>query len=183
MAWSVSMAVLLIVAALRAATGNLAEVAFYEAIRRAVTPAATWSFTMKDLPPVSEPPAQVPEPPAKPLEPPAQVPEPPAKPLEPPAKFPELPDESSWRARMNAARTALDRDEVLAEAMQGRVNGLTSESIGRDDPAQRAELLKQRGRALAELDRLALQIEKDKLAIAAIEEDARKKGIPPGWIR
>ena len=40
-----------------------------------------------------------------------------------------------------------------------------------------------RSRALAELDRLTLQIEKDKLAIAAIEEDARKKGIPPGWIR
>ena len=45
------------------------------------------------------------------------------------------------------------------------------------------ELLKQRSRALAELDRLTVQIEKDKLTIAAIEEDARKKGIPPGWIR
>ena len=84
---------------------------------------------------------------------------------------------------MTAARNALERDQVLAEAMQGRVNGLTNEMLSRDDPQQREELSRTRSRALAELDRLTLQIEKDKLAIAAIEEDARKKGIPPGWIR
>mgnify|MGYP003353034551 FL=1 len=67
--------------------------------------------------------------------------------------------------------------------MQGRVNSLTNEAFGRDDPAQREALMRQRQRAIDELDRLMKQVAKDKEAIAAIEDDARKKGIPPGWIR
>jgi hypothetical protein len=91
--------------------------------------------------------------------------------------------ESEWRERALAARAALERDEVLHDAMQSRVNALTNDVTSRDDPAQRAELVKQRARALSEFDRLTLQVEKDKLAIAALEEEARKKGVPPGWIR
>lgn len=175
MPWTTPAIVFLIVAVLRGGGGaTLADAARYESIRRALMPPATRSLTMADLPVV--------EPPAKPDEPPTKPAEPPAKLDEPAAKSPE-PSESDWRARMTAARGDLERDDVLAEAMQGRVNSLTSESLSRDDPAERAELLKQRSRALAELDRLTLQITKDKLAIAAIEDDARKKGIPPGWIR
>lgn len=182
MPWSTPAIVFLIVAALRGGGGtSLADVAMRESIRRAFTPAATKSLTMADLPAAAavqeiiEPEAKSPELPAKP-------PEPSAKEAEPSAKLPEL-TESEWRAKMTDARSALERDEVLAEAMQGRVNGLVTQSINMDDPAQRVEIRKQRDRAQAELDRLTLQITKDKLTIAAIEEDARKKGIPPGWIR
>jgi hypothetical protein len=181
MPWTIPAIVFLIVAALRGGGGSLADAAMRESIRRALMPPATKSLTMADLPPA---PAQqeVVEPEAKPTEPRAKESEPPAKPDEPPSKPPEL-TESDWRAKMTAARSALERDEVLAEGMQGRVNGLITQSINMDDPAQRLEVLKQRDRAQAEVDRLTQQIEKDKLEIANIEEDARKKGIPPGWIR
>ncbi len=161
---------------------TLADAARYEAIRRALTPAATKSLTNADLPPEAlrtepELSAKIPE-----LR--AEFPDLRSKAPESSAKFPDLPvSESEWRARMTIARVALERDEVLADGMQSRVNALTSDSISRDDIAQRADLLKQRSRALVELDRLTLQIEKDKLAITAIEDDARKKGIPPGWLR
>ncbi len=182
MSWSTPAILFLIVAALRGGSGlSLADAARYEAIRRAVTPKATRSLTTADLPAVV-PSSRPVEPLAKADDPLARSDEPPAKPNEPASKAPEL-SESDWRDKMTAARVALERDEVLAEAMQGRMNGLTTELTNRDDPAQRAELLKQRARALAELDRLTLQITKDKLAIEAIEDDARKKGIPPGWIR
>jgi hypothetical protein len=174
--------VFLMAAAARGSHGaTLGEAAFFETLRRAITPAATKSLTNADLPAAalrSEPElnAPLPEPPSKPGELIAKVDEP--APKTDPAQ-----SEAEWRARMTNARVALDRDEVLAEGMQSRINALTSDSIGRDDPAQRADLLRQRARAVAELDRLMLDIEKDKLAIAAIEEDARKKGIPPGWLR
>lgn len=182
MGWSYPASILLIVAALRGGTGGtLADAQFYEAIRRAILPASTRSITMADVPAASPRP--------QPVTPVAADPDPAAKAAAAgaegttKAKDDERGTEPEWRARAVTARDALERDEVLFDAVQSRVNALTTDSVNRDDPAQRAEILKQRTRALAELDRLRLQIEKDKLAIAAIEEDARKKGVPPGWIR
>lgn len=173
MPWTLPAVVVLIIAAFRGGGTSLADAALHESVRRALMPASTHSLTMSDIPP-AEPRAQPPEPAASELI--AKLSE------EPPAKSPEL-DEAGWRKKMAAARAVLEQDQVLADAMQTRVNSLTNDSISRDDPAQRAELLKQRDRALAELDRLTKQIEKDKLAITAIEDDARRKNIPPGWIR
>ncbi len=183
MPWTVPVAMLLVVAALRGNTGGtLADAAFFEALRRAIVPPVERSMTMADVPAGALRPAEV-EPPELPdLQtppagfPPAVAPPPPAPPE--PAQL-----EAEWHDKMNTAREALERDQVLADGMQSRVNALTTDSIARDDPAQRADLLKQRARAIVELDHLTLQVEKDKLAIAAIEEEARKKGIPPGWIR
>ena len=180
MPWTTPAIVFLIVAALRGG-GTLADAARYEAIRRAITPPATRSLTMADLP-AADPAAKVPDLPAKPESSPVTAADTPAKADDSALKGTE-PTEAEWRAKMAAARSALERDEVLAEAMQGRVNSLTTESLNRDDPAQREEILRQRSRALAELDRITLQIAADKLAIVSIEDDARKKGIPPGWIR
>jgi hypothetical protein len=184
MAWSFPASILLIIAALRGGTGGtLADAQFYEAIRRAILPASTRSITMADVPAAAPRPQPValvaadPDPTAK------VAVAPPSADANAKAKDDERGTESDWRARAVAARDALERDEVLFEAVQSRVNALTTDSVNRDDPAQRAEIMKQRIRALTELDRLRLQIEKDKLAIAALEEDARKKGIPPGWIR
>jgi hypothetical protein len=40
-----------------------------------------------------------------------------------------------------------------------------------------------RQKALAELERLTTDIDNNKKAIADIEEDARRAGVPAGWIR
>jgi len=92
-------------------------------------------------------------------------------------------DQAYWGNRMKTAREALDRDSTLADAMQTRINTLTTDFVNRDDPAQRAVIGRDRQRALAELDRLKKQIVDDKKAIADLEEDARRAGIPPGWLR
>jgi hypothetical protein len=84
---------------------------------------------------------------------------------------------------MTAAREELRRNESFAEALQSRINALTADFAGRDDPYQRAKIGDDRLKALAELDRVTREIEKAKKNIGDIEEDARTSGVPPGWIR
>jgi len=92
-------------------------------------------------------------------------------------------DQKFWRDRMDAARLALDRDSGYAEAMQTRINALTTDFVNRDDPAQRGIVERDRQRALSELDRLKKQVLDDRKAISDIEEEARRAGVPPGWLR
>jgi hypothetical protein len=84
---------------------------------------------------------------------------------------------------MDQAREDLRRNEAFGEALQTRVNALTTEYVNRDDPSQRAKIGEDRQRALAELDRVAREAEQAKKTIATIEEEARQAGVPPGWIR
>ena len=92
-------------------------------------------------------------------------------------------DEKAWRERMTSAREALERDEVLMDAMQSKINGLQADIVNRDDPAQQNQLRQQLARSLAELDRLKKQVETGKKAVADIQTEARRQGVPPGWIR
>jgi hypothetical protein len=92
-------------------------------------------------------------------------------------------DQKYWHDRMQKAREAADRDQTLADAMQSRINALTTDFVNRDDPAQRAVIARDRDRALAELDRLKKQIVDDRKAITDLEEEARRAGVPPGWLR
>ncbi|MFL6280509.1 MAG: hypothetical protein ACJ731_10390 [Vicinamibacterales bacterium] len=99
------------------------------------------------------------------------------------AKSAEQKDEASWRARITQAREAQRRAEMFAQALQSRINGLTTDVVNRDDPYQRAKLADDRQKALAELQRVTGEIEQAKKDIADIEEEARKAGVPPGWLR
>jgi hypothetical protein len=84
---------------------------------------------------------------------------------------------------MNAARTDLERTRMFAEALQTRINALTTDFVNRDDPAQRAVIEQERNKALAELARLQKDVEAKTKAIADIEDEARRAGVPPGWLR
>jgi hypothetical protein len=92
-------------------------------------------------------------------------------------------DEAAWRQRMTSAREALERSTSFASALQSQINALTVDFINRDDPAQRAQIEQQRVKAVAELERTQREIENNKKAIGAIEEEARKAGVPAGWLR
>jgi hypothetical protein len=92
-------------------------------------------------------------------------------------------DREYWGKRMKELRDHLDRDQTLADALQSRINALTTDFVNRDDPAQRAQIGTDRDKAHAELDRLKKQIVDDKRAIADSEEEARRSGVPPGWLR
>ena len=91
--------------------------------------------------------------------------------------------EAYWRARITAARNALERSRVLGDALQSRLNALATDIVNRDDPAQRAQLERDRQRAIFELDRIKNDIAEQTKAIADVEEEARKAGVPPGWLR
>ena len=91
--------------------------------------------------------------------------------------------ETAWRNRMQGARDSLQRSQMFAEALQSRINGLTTDFVSRDDPAQRAVIETDRQKALAELNRVKNDIVQQTQAIADIQDEARKANIPPGWLR
>jgi hypothetical protein len=92
-------------------------------------------------------------------------------------------DEQYWRKRITAARDALKRNELMAAALQNRVDGLWADFTSRDDPAQRAVVEQQRQEAMAEQQRINTEVERLKKEITDIEEEARRARVPPGWLR
>ena len=92
-------------------------------------------------------------------------------------------DEERWRNRMTEARQALEQAERRAAELQTRVNRLWADFTARDDPAQRAAIEQDRVAALAELE--ATEAEADDLAraITDLRDEARRAGVPPGWLR
>ena len=81
------------------------------------------------------------------------------------------------------ARADLERSKTFADALQSRISALTTDFVNRDDPAQRAVIEQNRLKALAELERVQREIAAQTKAITAIEDEARKSGVPAGWLR
>jgi hypothetical protein len=92
-------------------------------------------------------------------------------------------DQAYWSGRLRALQTQLDRDQSFGEALQSRINALTTDFANRSDPAQRAVVDRDRAKALTELDRLKQAIQNDKKAITDLQEEARRAGVPAGWLR
>ena len=92
-------------------------------------------------------------------------------------------DKDYWSGRMKELRAQLDRDQTYADALQSRINQLTTDFVARDDPAQRGTIARDKQKALDELNRLKQQIVDDKKAISDLEDEAHRAGVPPGWLR
>lgn len=161
-----------------AQTPSLVELAQKEQERKKALKGAAKVYSDKDLPKTGTP-AVVSSVPTAATAAPTPVQE--EKPAE--AKAGDQKDETWWRTRMTQAREAQRRAEMFAEALQSRINGLTTDVVNRDDPYQRAKLNDDRQKALAELQRVSGEIEQSKKDIAEMEEEARKSGVPPGWLR
>ena len=156
---------------------SLGELAAREAQRRQTVKGSSKVLTNEDLPRGTAP---RPAPPADPAAPATE-----AKPDEPPPPKAEDPakDEAWWRQRISQAREELRRNEMFADALQTRINSLTNDFTARDDPFQRAKIAEDRTKALTELERVNADIESTRKKIADIEEEARRAGVPPGWLR
>ena len=174
----------------RARAQSLADVAKKEEERRKSVPAPAKVYTNKDLNPV---PAGSPPPPA-----PAKAGDGAAKDKDKEAdtdarskgsKAPDaadktvVKDQAYWSGRYKGLQDALLRDQNYADAMQTRINSLNADFVNRDDPAQRAVIERDRQKAIAELGRLKQSVLDTKKAIADLEEEARRAGVPPGWMR
>ncbi len=92
-------------------------------------------------------------------------------------------DQAFWAGRRKELQGKLDSDQILADAMQTRINALTADFASRADPVQRASVERDRVKALSELDRLRKSIADGKRALTDLDEDARKAGVPAGWLR
>jgi hypothetical protein len=163
---------------------TLGDVARKEEDRRKNVKTGTKVYTNKDLGsvpapvPVSTPAADA----GKPRDPAAGAT--PAAAATPPATDDgEAKDQKYWSRRMSDLRQQLDRDQTYADALQSRINGLNAEFVNRDDPNQRARIEGDRTKALSELNRLKKGLEDQHKAVAALEEEARRAGVPAGWLR
>jgi hypothetical protein len=182
----------LLTVAVPAHAQSLGELAKKEQERKKTVPPASKTYTNDDLKKIPAPP-----PPAaggdssakagdaKKSDDAAAKPGDPAKPADAVAKpGEEKPkDEAYWRARMTSIREDLRRNEMVRDALQVRINSLSADFAGRDDPFQRARIADERQKALAELARLTADIEKTNKLISDLEEEARRAGVPPGWLR
>ncbi len=92
-------------------------------------------------------------------------------------------DQAYWTVRISNARAALERSQIFADSLQSRINALTTDFVNRDDPAQRAKIEGDRRTALAELERVKKELDEQRKAIAEIEDEARRAGVPSGWLR
>ncbi len=92
-------------------------------------------------------------------------------------------DQAYWSGRIKEARSNLSRAQIFADSLQSRINALTTEYVNRDDPAQRSKIEADKNTALAELERVKKELETHTKAIKAIEDEARRAGVPAGWLR
>jgi hypothetical protein len=92
-------------------------------------------------------------------------------------------DQAYWSNRMKTARDQMARTQIFMDSLQTRINSLTTDFVNRDDPAQRAKIETDRQQALAELERVKKELTDQQKAITAIEEEARRAGVPAGWLR
>lgn len=91
--------------------------------------------------------------------------------------------EADWRKRVAAERDALSRAQIFAEALQSRINVLSADFVNRDDPVQRNTVAGERQKALSELDRVKQEIQQHQKALTTIQDEARRAGVPAGWVR
>jgi hypothetical protein len=91
--------------------------------------------------------------------------------------------EKYWRERVAQARDGLQRAKTFEEALQSRINALSADFAARDDPASRSVVATDRQKALAELERVKKEIADFDKQLKDLEDEARKAGVPPGWLR
>ena len=169
---------------------SLAEVAKAEEARRKTVKAPAKVYTNDDLKGGGNA-GGTPAPPATATPPPAAASQPGAKPADPTAKpdqqKPVVPDETKtekyWKDRVAAIQQTLSRNKVLLDALQSRLNALNTDFVNIDDPGQRAVIQENIKTAQAEAERVKQDTEKQTKAAADIQEEARKAGVPPGWLR
>ena len=102
-----------------------------------------------------------------------------AEPTDPGAKK----DQAYWQARITAAREELSRTSMFADSLQTKINSLRTDFVNRDNRVEREKIQQDLNSALSELERLKKEIETKQKAITAIEDEARRAGVPAGWLR
>ena len=180
----------LVLSASLASGQSLGEVARREEARRRTIKEPSKIYTNADLrgggrssPPLVPPTAGAPPESAGPAEEADTVPSADAKTVSLESAAEPVKNQAYWQDRITQARTDVDRTRTYLDALQSRINALTTDFVNRDDPAQRSVIESDRRKALAELNRLKSELDKQVKSIDDIQEEARRSGVPPGWLR
>lgn len=93
-------------------------------------------------------------------------------------------DEAYWRAEAAKHYAAMAAADERRKAAQERLNALLSDLVpgGVNDPFQQQTLEAERAKARQNLQDAEKEFELAEDAFQAFEEEARQKGVPPGWL-
>lgn len=143
---------------------GLAQEAMRESLRRGALPPAVIRLTDADFPPGTPAAAS-----ARPV---------PASGDATPQK-----DETWWGARVQQLTEAIARTDTALESISVELAGLERDIAARDDPAQRSQLVTRRAALLDERQKRQRERRAQDASLEALLEEARKAGVPPGWLR
>ncbi len=97
--------------------------------------------------------------------------------------------EAQWRQRFADAHKKLDNDQQQLDIMQQKLGLKETQYYSDPNTAMREQYQYPSGRGgeindlRKQIDDKKQEIEKDKQAIADLEDELRKEGLPPGWAR
>lgn len=94
-------------------------------------------------------------------------------------------DADSWRAERATRLTAIKKAEEQIAATQARINALINDlnPTNLADPFRLQTLEAEKAKARQELEEAELALKTAKDELAEFDEDARKRGVRPGWLR
>jgi hypothetical protein len=91
-------------------------------------------------------------------------------------------EEAQWRQRMQAAHDAVSRTQLQLEGMRNQAAQLTAASAAASDD-RRGSFQKRQQDALQEYDKLRADLQRNQKALADLQTEASRAGVPPGWLR
>ena len=102
-----------------------------------------------------------------------------------PNPAPTMDPSQRWRRDVKAGRDAVARAESSVDAIQKRLDALLvdRDPVNVGDPNRLQSLEAEKVKAMAELEVAKEGLDKARQALANLEEEARRAGVPPGWLR
>lgn len=94
-------------------------------------------------------------------------------------------DEARWRAMARERRDAVAAAEARVAALKARLVALRNDlgPTGTGDPFRQQTLQAETARATTELEAAQANLVRARQALADLEDDARRAGALPGWVR
>jgi hypothetical protein len=102
---------------------------------------------------------------------------------EPSRTEPAAKDEAYWRGQFASARDKLERSNAYINALKTQYSALANRFITLSDAGERGAVLAEMQKAEAEISRLQEEVGQQTKELADLEVQARRAGVPAGWIR
>jgi hypothetical protein len=102
-----------------------------------------------------------------------------------PAPAPTMDPAQRWRRDAKARRDAVARAEANVAAIQAKIDALLLDlnptNVG--DPNRLQTIEAEKAKALADLEMAKEELAQARQGVEDLEDEARKAGVPPGWLR